>query len=524
MQSQFRVFVPVLLAALALAGCKPLDSGSSSSDDSETGPGSGPGTDPGTTAPIQLRREGRHLVDPHNRIVLLHGVNTIWKRAPFVPPNSPEGFRPVDAQWISDHGFNAARVGTLWVGVMPDEPGKIDANYLSQWDRVVQLLAAQKIWMMFDFHQDMMSPEYQGQGVPDWAVELLKGPVNSLPPPMFGFPFNYFSPQVSELFDNLYAERGVVWDGFRDAWKAVAAKWKNQSYHMGYDLMNEPWAGQEWPQCLLVGGTGQGGCPNSDRDEIQPFLDHARKGIRQVDAANLVWFEPQLLSGGTALPTGFVPVPGESQLGYSFHNYCPHAALLQSLALPAGPIPVDPSSTCASFISGVIEQGHAAGERMGAVAAMTEFGASDDLTIIRDTTAAADANFTSWFYWHYKNWADPTTQSQESGAQGLFTDDTDFNTVKLEKLKLLERTYPQATAGVPVSLSFNPDTAEFSYSYTPRVATAPTEIYVPVALHYPQGYRVTVTGATVASLPNSPRLVLQNTAGATEVSVMVVRR
>lgn len=476
-------------------------------------------------APPQLRRDGRWLVDPQNRVVLLHGMNLIWKIEPYYPPEADNGFLAQDAQWFADHGFNAARIGTLWVGVTPDAPGVVDTAFLDQWQRIIDQLAAQKVWMLFDFHQDMMTPEYQGEGIPDWAVEPLKGPVNAaLPPLTLGFPFNYFTPQVSELFDNLWKENGPVRDGFRDAWIAVARRWKDQPYSMGYDLLNEPWAGLEWPTCLLVAGSGIGGCPNVERDEIQPFMEHARQGIRTVDANNLVWFEPQLLSGGSGLPTGFVAVPGENQLGYSFHNYCPHAALLQSAQAGSLPLPVDLSTTCAPFIDDVVAGGEADAARMNAVAAMTEFGASDDLTIVASTAASADAHLTSWFYWHYKNWADPTTQSQGTGAQGLFMDDADLSSVKLEKLKLLERTYPQATAGIPTSLSFDPVTGDFSYQYRPRAAGGPTEIYVPVALHYPGGYSVTVTGAHVTSAADAVRLTLDNEPGASEVSVSLKRR
>lgn len=472
------------------------------------------------TAP-QLRREGQWLVDPQGRVVLLHGVNMVWKNAPYVPPATAAGFIAADAQWLATHGFNAARIGTLWVGVTPQAPGQVDENYLRAWDRVVNLLAAQKIWMLFDFHQDMMSPEFGGEGVPEWAVEQLKGPINNLPPLPLGFPFSYFTPQVSALYDNLWANRGAVREGFRNAWVAVAKHWRDQPYSMGYDLLNEPWAGLEWPTCLLIAGTGLGGCPNVARDEVQPFMNYAREGIRQVDPDNLVWYEPQLLFGGTGLPAGFQPTPGDAQIGFSFHNYCPHAALLQAAQVGALPLPVDLSQTCTGFIDGAVRQGQATAEQMGAVAAMTEFGASDDLTILRATTAAADANFTSWFHWAYKNWADPTTQSQGSGGQSLFTDDADLETVKLDKLRILQRTYPQATAGIPKSLSFDPDTGAFHYVYTPRAADGPTEIYVPVLLHYPNGYAVEVTGAEVTSAPNSSRLILRNLPGANEVSVAI---
>src|SRR3546814_18351043 len=67
---------------------------------------------------------------------------------------------------------------------------------------------------------------------------------------------------------------------------------------------------------------------------------------------------------------------------------------------------------------------------MNAVELPTEFGATDDVDILRQATALADQHLIGWQYWHYKNWADPTTQSQGSGAQGLFNDDADLSTVK----------------------------------------------------------------------------------------------
>lgn len=106
----------------------------------------------------------------------------------------------------------------------------------------------------------------------------------------------------------------------------------------------------------------------------------------------------------------------------------------------------------------------------------------------------------------------------------MFVKDDDLGSAKLDKLRLLERTYPQATAGVPISLVFDPVTADFEYRYTPRTASGPTEIHVPVALHYPAGYTVEVTGATVVSAANAGKLILRNSAGAGEVVVRVRRQ
>ena len=53
-----------------------------------------------------------------------------------------------------------------------------------------------------------------------------------------------------------------------------------------------------------------------------------------------------------------------------------------------------------------------------------------------------------------------------------------------------------AIAGVPAAMSFDAATGAFRLRYRPdRRITAPTEIFVS-PLHYPDGYRVTVTGGT----------------------------
>ena len=77
----------------------------------------------------QLRRDGRWLVDDHGRVVLVHGVNAVWKHAPYYPPDVPEGFTAADADWLAAHGFNGVRIGTLWVGVTPEARRAPDTDW-----------------------------------------------------------------------------------------------------------------------------------------------------------------------------------------------------------------------------------------------------------------------------------------------------------------------------------------------------------------------------------------------------------
>ncbi|MBI2383828.1 MAG: cellulase family glycosylhydrolase [Gammaproteobacteria bacterium] len=473
--------------------------------------GSQPPAVPGAAAagkPMQLRREGRWLVDPQGRVVLTHGMNLVWKLAPYAPPAEAKGFVAADADWLARHGFNSARIGTLFAGVMP-EPGRIDAAYLERWDRVVQLLAARGIYTLFDFHQDLYNERYGGEGFPDWATDD-----DGLPMPFsLGFPGNYFTPACSRAFDNFWDNKNGIWDHYRDAWKAVAARWKDQGYQMGYDLINEPWPGTDVYTCM-----NPAGCPVHDDRKLQSFQEHVLAGIRQVDPGNVVWLEPHVIfNSGAKTNLGLLRPVADANLGLSWHKYCLPAALLHSQGAQDVP-------ACEQYHQIVNDNAEEAVQRLQSATLITEFGASDDLADLEQVTRQADSQLTGWQYWHYKEWGDPTTESQESGGQGLFRDDADLASVKLDKLRVLERTYPQATAGIPLELSFDPADGEFFYRYQPRPAAAPTEIYVPVALHYPKGYTAEVQGAQVRSAADAPLLLLENVAGATEVTVRVRAR
>ena len=95
-----------------------------------------------------------------------------------------------------------------------------------------------------------------------------------------------------------------------------------------------------------------------------------------------------------------------------------------------------------------------------------------------------------------------------------------------DKLRALATPYPQVVAGTPTSWSFTGGTFRLVYSTTRATgsgrfgAGSRTEFAVP-AIQFPDGYRVTVTGAAVASAPNAPVLVLAAHPGATTVQVTV---
>ncbi|HZP13621.1 MAG TPA: cellulase family glycosylhydrolase [Nevskiaceae bacterium] len=456
-----------------------------------------PPSNPSPTAP-KLHRDGRWIRDDAGRVVLLHGVNAVWKVAPYFPPDEAAGFTEADADYLAANGFNVVRLGVLFAGVMPQQD-VIDPAYLENVDRVVQLLASRHIWVLLDFHQDMLNEKYQGEGFPAWAVDDGGFPINDANK---GFPGNEFaSVALNRAFDNLWANGGNVWDRYRDAWIAVASRWKDQDYLLGYDLFNEPWPGTQWPTCFEMD------CTAFDQT-LQTFFEEILSGVRSVDAEHFAFIEPQQLFDFGA-PSSMTAI-ADPALGLSWHTYC-SSTLFAPFGLPAGP-----DCTLLSVEQMTFDNAETQANALGATSLITEFGAGDDLDDITRVVSAADAQITGWTYWAYKGWSDPTGNP---GGEGLFSDDADLTTEK-PKDDLLIRPYAQRIAGTPTAMSFDIATATFTLDYDAADISAPTEIFLPTR-HYPAGFNVNVTGGTPASQPGSQILQITNASDAGPVHVVV---
>ena len=469
---KFLVFT--LVASAALASALATNASSSSS------------------APATLHREGPWLVDDAGRVVLLHGVNAVWKRAPYVAPKTLAGFTARDADWIAEQGFNTVRLGVIFAGVMPKK-GVVDPAYLERTNRVVHLLTSRHIWVLLDFHQDLYTERFFGEGFPAWATND-----NGIPLPVnAGFPGNYFQPATSRAFDNFWTNTDGVQEQYAAAWRAVAKRFRSTPYVLGYDLINEPWPGTQVATCA-----NPVGCPVFDTQLLQPFYEKVIAAIRLVDRRHIVWIEPHVLfNDGAQTTLGSLKPLGDDQLGLSWHQYCTTAGLTHSSGGKAGPECGPQGELVANNVAGITKSQSLAG-------LLTEFGASDDLPDIQRVTQLADSHLFGWQYWHYKEWSDPTTESQTSGGQGLFTKDTDLSTLKQAKADILIRPYARAVAGLPTSMHFDLATKTFTFAYDALQASGVTEVFLP-RRHYPHGYLVSVSGATVVSRPEATALLLQ---------------
>jgi endoglycosylceramidase len=451
-----------------------------------------------------LGTTGSFLTNSDGQVVMLHGLNEVYKVAPGEP--SASGFSDDDAAFLAANGFNAVRVGVIWSDLEP-EPGQFNAAYLASIENTVQTLGNHGIYSIIDFHQDAYSTAFGGEGAPDWATET-NGVTNvSLP-----FPYNeFFDPAEQQAWDSFWsnadAPNGLgLEDNYSQMLEYVANAFNGNSNVAGFELMNEPSPGSSTFLSTLFGS------PFFDSQQLTPFYNQGADAIRAVDPTTPVFFEPNVLSNA-GLPTdlGTVDAPGTV---LSFHDYC---------EFDLGPLGCIPS------VSAIVGNAQAYAEAHDIPAFMTEFGATSDQAQLSAPMQGADQNLIGWTEWAYSGQGDITTSASPPSSESLVFNPelpptgTNVNTANLETLA---EPYPQVISGTPTSWSFDNGTFDFSYSTEEAdglgsfAAGSQTTISVPT-VEFPNGYEVSVTGGQVVSAPDAPELVIASDNGASTVTVVV---
>lgn len=441
-----------------------------------------------------LDTSGRWLVDADGRAVITHGVNMVYKRPPYIP--SRTGFGADDAAFLREHGFNSVRLGTIYTAVEP-QPGRYDDAYLDAISETEELLARERIFTQIDFHQDLFNERFGGEGFPDWAVFDDGFPAEPTP----GFPYTYVtSPGGNRAWDNLWANREGIQDRFAAAWGHVAKRFAGRPWLLGYDLINEPWAGNQWTTCANTEG-----CRAFEEGPLTALQSKAMTEIRRHDRTSIVWYEPVVTSQfGTKYWT---PAPnGDARAAFSFHIYC--------LVGAAGE-----GTSCDQLEQLSMDNAQARAQANDDPSLLSEFGATTDLRVVERQVDRADRAMISWQWWHYCACDDPTTAGP-GDVQAIVSDPAKppaGANVFEDKLRALVRPYPQATAGIPKAYAFDRPSRTFTFTYAGRPGL--TEVFVP-ALHYPEGYTAEVSGAKIES-PARSRLLLLRTSREGEVTVTV---
>lgn len=260
---------------------------------------------------------GTRFLDAEGRHLLLHGVNIVDKSAAW------KQYEWLDEAGYADMkswGFNCIRLGFTWAAVEP-APGEYNPQCLAELDQRVAWAAKHGLYVVLDMHQDLYSMKYS-DGAPEWAT-LTDGKPHTTMGSVWSDAY-FTSPAVQRAFDNFYANKpgpgGIgLQDRYAGAWKFLAEHFANHPTVIGYDLMNEPFAGSLMTKGLLqivrqVAAEGadpkgastsavlevmtQWGTPEG-RSKILKKLDNPEAYGRVLDAAQPVFeeFERTTLTG-----------------------------------------------------------------------------------------------------------------------------------------------------------------------------------------------------------------------------------
>jgi endoglycosylceramidase len=479
-----------IAALLGMGVVIPACSGSGSSNGTVATP-----TIISSGAPLgPVHHVGTWIVDDEGRVVITHGLNLIWKTAPYYPP----AFSDQDARFLASEGFSGARIGFLWTGVEPS-PGKYDMAYVRRIAAINNMLGASRIRTLVDFHQDNYAAKYDGDGAPAWAS---------------------LGANSQQAFQSLWDDSPVDGQGlnteFERAWKTAVGALGNAPNILGLDLLNEPYPGDQ-SHCGLFSA-----CPSFEQGLLAAFYTQLIGSLRKLNPKVLIFYEPipQASGGPTSLPA---PVSNDPNLGFTFHYYDRACGLAPEPASAAAGRRQD--SRCTPAESAALASGMAYAQRAGTAVDLGEFGGSINSTDDANVVDLADQLFLNWTYWEYYT----TLASLSPGLLIKQNKPGSEANARQSLLGALVVPYPEEVAGTPLSYSLDRNAWKMQFTYSTKgvdpgrlCQKAPTEIFVP-ARDYPHGYKVNVKGARVVSPRNWPWVQVIANPGVTQVTLAISR-
>jgi endoglycosylceramidase len=473
---------------------------------------------------LQHRRDGPlSFVDSAGRERLFHGTNVVVKGPPWYPDFntfSPDiSMAAEDFQWMQKLGLNVIRLGVIWAGLEPVR-GEYNETYLDQLEHVVDLAASYGVYTLFDMHQDGLSEHFCGEGLPSWAVRRCQDSLLSKP---FPAPFDTFNSssdfyvedrlggaptvptrqacethklgpgwheiteEASQAYQALWTNYAGVGDAWAAMWAKVAKRFQNRTEILGFELINEPFAGDLYhdPQIMVPYPDPH----NADAKNLQPAYDRVNAAVRKVDPDVLLFF-----AGVTwgDLGAGFTAAPGgdeyasRSVLAYHYYEPPQKSVTLQFDA----------------------ETNRAQKLGTGAFLTETGFDGRDTNPVFQrpgGVADGADAALQSWAAYEWKSFCreqSPANDKSQLGDWGAcktgFAHAWPDNGPVAGFQSGYARTYARAVAGKIVSMFFNVSSSQFKLQYEVSdidlQAAAATEIFLWPS-RYPGGANVTAAAS-----------------------------
>jgi hypothetical protein len=399
-----------------------------------------------TLEPLEVHSDAEWVRDGAGRVVLLRGANySGLEFGNFI--GRPRGPEEADFAQMESWGFDVIRLPIAWSYLEP-QPNQLDESYLTdEVDPIVGWADQHGMLVVLEMHQFQWSPCFSnGNGAPAWTCEG-RGYSDDLAGVIAA---------SCDFFTGATAPDGrALMDHFADVWRLVARHFAGDRRIAGFDFFNEP------------PGLGCAPLPPGtfERDALIPFYRTLREAVRDEGADPILFFDPPLFRN---LGIGIYAEPMGPNVVYAPHLYT------ETFGLPDLKYDGDATAITADYALAETEAATLGGPLFcGEYGGNTSVagGYLDATTLFaRDTLAEQDRRLVGGAVWAY------------------FPSDNTFSVVdadgnpKGELVDTLSHPYARRIAGVPLSMSFDPGTGEFSFSFQDdpaRDVPGPTEIFLP---------------------------------------------
>jgi endoglycosylceramidase len=433
----------------------------------------------------RLHADGTLLRDSLGRVVFLRGVNAGGrsKFAPFVPFDYAAGqyaaalgaYLDRAASW----GIDAMRVPFTWAALEPTQ-GHDDMEWLGRYQQLVDGAWARGIWTVVDFHQDLYSESFCGDGFPLWTVPNAPAPHHDCTM----WQLDYFSDMpMQEAFDRFWAAGSTVQAAYLAAWDVMIGRFKDEPGVVGFEPINEP----GWGTAQDIGAF--------EMTTLSAFYSQVAPHMRQQAPQSLVFVDPTGIDGANVSTT--LQRPTGDGIVFAPHYY---------------PVRETPDQVAANLPAWAT-----VGAAWKVPTFLGEFGisvkAANNADYIAACFASLDSLGMSGTAWEYSVTGDLWNGETFSVAAADGTENV--------TAKSLIRPFARAVAGGAVEQTWDPSRSTFTLTYTP--ASGVTEVQLP-SRAYPSGFDVSLTGGCYDKVSSPGRLLVQADANAGSVSLRIAPR
>ncbi len=497
-----------------------------------------------------LNKDGIWFRDAEQRYALFRGVNFAGRSK--LPPYLP--IMPLDVNVLDQNGidqfhaelaaiqpeldrmkqlgFNIIRLPVMWKAIEPTPNPNLQQllptghQYLSLIKEIIDALYARGIFVIIDFHQDIAHEVFGGDGFPDWAMAIdathPRPKQVKLDNAAWGLLY-YDNPTPGYTLDEMVrATLRSFWQNDLTNTDAglsnfpvrthlektigqTAAFFGNHPAILGYEPFNEPHP---------VGFSKQA----FEGQTLPLYYGNVLMEINQFNSRAFLFPEPRMdwttydANGPEFDLTNFTHTPGTfldttvlgavlDRLVFSFHHYDPWLLT---------PIFAQNMHDKVKEWPPTFQVMRDAAASRNMIPFLTEFGGSQDWQSSTDLRpeiyqnhvirAAMDLLFQqvegqllNSTYWNYDLYN--TDSGKDNWNRENFSlrgpDRSDRN------LDIVTRPYPVRSSAQPSLLFFDLETKNCAIILSGTVVDAPTIIYVPRDIHYPNGFEVRATSGSI---------------------------